>query len=401
MLKPKSAYIAFEAFPRPKGASSHIASMITALSQHHGPVLLLCLGFGDLPRFQTEGDIIISRFKGYHPNMLKRSVEFADFVSASLARWGDSIDLCVFRDPWGGTPALASGLDIRYLFEVNALPSWELGYTYPEFINNYSLKHKIEDMEYFCLNASDRILTVSDVTTEALKHKGIDPDKITTIPNSAPDIFFRQDGCGQVPDFMKNGRWIGYFGSLHPWQGVEDAVTAFSRISTGFQDVSMLIVTGGRKGARKKLRKRIRKLGLEDRIILNHPMPHETLAPVVRTFEFSLAPLTDTPRNTRQGCCPVKIIESMAAGTPVIASNLSCVRSLIHHSTDGWLVPPGNSRALAIAMNTLLSEPSTTETLSENALNKAKSHFSRTGIHRELSVYFDTTINTKGVCHVQ
>ncbi|MCG8553401.1 MAG: hypothetical protein MI799_23600 [Desulfobacterales bacterium] len=39
MQTPRSVYIAFEVFPRPKGASSHMASMLRALESGHGPVL--------------------------------------------------------------------------------------------------------------------------------------------------------------------------------------------------------------------------------------------------------------------------------------------------------------------------------------------------------------------------
>jgi glycosyltransferase involved in cell wall biosynthesis len=42
-----------------------------------------------------------------------------------------------------------------------------------------------------------------------------------------------------------------------------------------------------------------------------------------------VAPLADTPRNTRQGCCPLKILESLAGGTAVVASDLPVVRDLI------------------------------------------------------------------------
>ena len=59
LREPRSVYVAFEAFPRPKGAASHIASMVTALRRDYAPVLLLCLGFGDMPEWQDEDGIVI------------------------------------------------------------------------------------------------------------------------------------------------------------------------------------------------------------------------------------------------------------------------------------------------------------------------------------------------------
>ncbi len=191
MQTPRSVYIAFEVFPRPKGASSHMASMLRALESGHGPVLLLCLGFGDMPGFQKEGNILIRRCKLYHPNMLKRAQLFAEFVAGHLASFSNTLELAVFRDPWGGLPAVAAPFDLKTLFEVNALPSWELGYTYPGFERNYALKHKIMDMEQCCLDRCGQILTVSDVTARALTGKGVPKEKITTVINSAPEFFFR------------------------------------------------------------------------------------------------------------------------------------------------------------------------------------------------------------------
>jgi glycosyltransferase involved in cell wall biosynthesis len=395
MKTPRSVYIAFEAFPRPKGASTHMASMLQALCNGYGPVLLLCLGFGDMPSFQEEGDILICRCKAYHPNMLKRSEAFGRFVAGALERWGKDVSLCVFRDPWGGMPAVLSGH--RCLFEVNALPSWELGYTYPAFQRNPALKHKIMDMETCCLEGSSRVLTVSAVTARALMGRGVSEDKITTICNCAAAPFFGSPEparpCGDIPP----GRWIGYVGSLHPWQGVEEAVSAFSLVAERFPAVNLLLVTGGQKEQKKRIRKRVRKLGLEQRVSIRRPMPHEALSQALRQCEFTLAPLLDTPRNTRQGCCPVKIIESMAAGVPVLATNLAPVRDLIHHGRDGWLVDPGPVRHLALGMDRLLGDRALTRALAQSAARRAIRDFHPHRVHRALCHCFAKTLTSKGV----
>ena len=49
---------------------------------------------------------MIHRHKVYHPNMLRRAAEFSGFVARMLERAGPQVELCVFRDPWGGGPVL-------------------------------------------------------------------------------------------------------------------------------------------------------------------------------------------------------------------------------------------------------------------------------------------------------
>ena len=63
-----------------------------------------------------------------------------------------------------------------------------------------------------------------------------------------------------------------------------------------------------------------------------------------------VAPLARGDRNEVQGCSPLKIVESMAAGTAVVASDLPVARELVTPGRDGLLVAPGAPRALARAM---------------------------------------------------
>ncbi len=388
MLYIHSVYVAFEAFPRPKGASSHIASMVEVLAsmgESGDKVLLLCLGYGDMPSFQEEGDIIIRRLKEYHPNLLKRAELFLDFVRDSLLALDSKPERIVFRDPWGGIPAIETGSASKVVFEVNGLPSWELEYTWPGINQNLALVHKIMDMEIFCLRNCDAVLTVSSVTAERLPGKGADQSKIKTIPNSAPDVFFDVESNADRAD----KQWMGYVGSLHPWQGVEDGIDAFALISDQQPDLNMMIVGAGKKDRVKAIRKKSRKLGLEDRVVLWPPVPQCGLPDIAKQFSFTIAPLKETYRNTYQGCCPVKVIESMAMGIPVIASDLACLSGIISHQADGVLYPPGKKRSLAYHLLQLATDDDFRQRLSANARNKAKNKFSRTVIHHDLRAFFN------------
>jgi glycosyltransferase involved in cell wall biosynthesis len=76
-----------------------------------------------------------------------------------------------------------------------------------------------------------------------------------------------------------------------------------------------------------------------------------------------------------QGCCPLKIVESMACGTPVIASDLPAVRELISSGNDGMLVPPDSPRALAGALESLLEDVSMRDRLAQGARQRAVKEF--------------------------
>jgi glycosyltransferase involved in cell wall biosynthesis len=60
-----------------------------------------------------------------------------------------------------------------------------------------------------------------------------------------------------------------------------------------------------------------------------------------------VAPLTLNDRNVTQGCCPLKVLEYMAAGRPLVASNLPVVRELVRERLDGLLFAPDDPLDLA------------------------------------------------------
>jgi len=402
---PRSIYAAFEVFPRPKGASAHIAAVVQALAAQNSPVWLLCCGVGEMPALQREGPVVIWRYKDIHANMLRRALGFGRFVASLLRPLRDRRVLAVFRDPWGGLPILRTLNQAAVVFEVNGLPSWELGYNYPRFRQNFALREKIEDLERVCLTNSDALFTVSDVTRDALIEKGVVASKISIVPNCAGDVFFGNrpadsDGSATSTDLigrLDEGRWFGYIGSTHPWQGVEFLVDAWSEVAGEWPDVRLLIVYGRRSPAIRRLRRRIRKLGLTERVVLHPPLVPEQLAAVLPRLEFTCAPLLETARNVVQGCCPIKIVESMAAGTPVLASDLRVTRALIRHDRDGFLVRPGDVRQWALALGRLLRDRDIGKRLGREALSTGHSHFTSEIMSDRLQTVFQSAFTGSGI----
>ncbi len=89
-----------------------------------------------------------------------------------------------------------------------------------------------------------------------------------------------------------------------------------------------------------------------------------------RRAYVSVAPLTRCDRNELQGCCPLKILESMAVGTPVIASRLAVCRELIDPGKEGLLVTPDAPRALAHALVQCLENSDQVVQMGDNARKK-------------------------------
>jgi glycosyltransferase involved in cell wall biosynthesis len=91
--------------------------------------------------------------------------------------------------------------------------------------------------------------------------------------------------------------------------------------------------------------------------------------------DFIVAPLTANDRNLIQGCCPLKIIESMAVGTPVIASDLPVVRELGVNYQHFWLVKPGSAKAIKDAILTIANQPNLRQQIAIQARQQIEKYF--------------------------
>ena len=363
----RALYAAFDRFPSRKGAAVHIDRFARTLFDELGGGLLYVLGGPDLPLRQIEGNVEILRFAEDVPNFLERAMAFGARLASVVDDHAHSLEVCHFRDPWSGV-AIALRGERRYstVFEVNALPSVELPYLFPA-VGPRTLA-KIRSMEMECLAASDVIVSPSHTTAEFLKGFGVGEAKIRVVPNGA-ELDSARPRPDDAPDL-----YILYFGSAQTWQGIETLLRAFARLAD-FETLR-LVICGSRDGkAWKPYEKLATKLGIADRIIWKFALDEEQLSRWRQHALVSIAPLTDSPRNVTQGCAPLKILESMASGVAVVASNLAPVRELIRDRHDGWLVHPDRPSELARALRILLDDPDYARQLGAEARRTIEQRF--------------------------
>lgn len=91
---------------------------------------------------------------------------------------------------------------------------------------------------------------------------------------------------------------------------------------------------------------------------------------------------------------PLTVIEAMACGTPVVASNVGGVGELVADGVTGLLVPPQDSRALAAAIEALLDDGSRREALGTAAAHRVLEHFT---LERQADAYLDLYAELRGI----
>ncbi|OQY84576.1 MAG: hypothetical protein B6D40_05195, partial [Anaerolineae bacterium UTCFX3] len=130
-----------------------------------------------------------------------------------------------------------------------------------------------------------------------------------------------------------------------------------------------------RSRQRKLLAKYIRKLGIEASVIVQPAVPHHEVPALVAAADICVAPLGLNDRNVTQGACPIKVLEYMAAGRPLLASNMPIVRELVREDVDALLFSPNDPEDLARQALTLLDDFELSKRLSDSAAERARTKF--------------------------
>ncbi|PYE55649.1 glycosyltransferase family 4 protein [Deinococcus yavapaiensis] len=112
---------------------------------------------------------------------------------------------------------------------------------------------------------------------------------------------------------------------------------------------------------------------------------------------YAQATVTVLPSTTQGEAFGMVLIEAMASGTAVIATDLPGVRTVVQHGHDGLLVPPGDSGALASALETLLSQPTLAHAMGERGRVKVHSKYDWNVIGDELEQLYEQVVPSTGV----
>lgn len=311
MNKPKVLLSSFDRVPSAKGASQHIRANIQILRRQY-EIGLLSLGASPL------ADVKHVCFEQPIANWLRRAEAFQSFCARTYENYPD-YTVVHGRSPWELMPAVGRR---KIVFEVNALPSIELLERHPNVATSSTFLTKVRHAEDIVLHSSERILTPSRVTAKYVKSRLMEDIPVDVVPNApsfAPvnSIF---------PSLRQEPFRVVYIGSLSNWQGLSPALRAMSRSSLAW---SLDIFTGAGKKQLRELQKTIEHLNLSAKVQVRSPVAHRQLAETLSKYDLGLAPLLPCARNLVQGCMPIKILDYLAAGLPVLAPDMPVVREIV------------------------------------------------------------------------
>ncbi|HWU38604.1 MAG TPA: glycosyltransferase family 4 protein, partial [Candidatus Acidoferrum sp.] len=230
---------------------------------------------------------------------------------------------------------------------------------------------------------TDRIITVSSRLRQTLLAMGIGrPEQMVVIPLGLDlDRFLRmpkgQDDLRASFGVPIGTPLLGIVGRLVPIKDHPTLLRALTLIPDGQGAPHLLVVGDGE--CRENLQRFTHHLGLVSRV---HFLGWRN------DLEAILGELDMVVCCSRNEGTPVAIIEAMAAGVPVICTDVGGVGDLVTHGKTGWLVPAGDPAVLARGIESLLADSELRRRLAATARPMAlERHQLKRLIHRMETLY--------------
>lgn len=228
------------------------------------------------------------------------------------------------------------------------------------------------------LSMADTLVAISRFTADRMR--ALCPQAhIVSIPNGVDRSPYAQAAGrieGLAPE-IRPGSYLLFLGRLKERKGVDVLLHALSQMTV--PGVPLVIAGAGEE--RPALEALCARLGLRDRVYFVGAVQHPAKAYLL---QHALA--TVVPSRTWEAF-PLVVLESYAAGTPVLASRLAGLEDVIDTGTTGWLVTPENPRALAGALDEACRNREHTRRLGEHARQRAQEYDWSVIAARHLELY--------------
>jgi glycosyltransferase involved in cell wall biosynthesis len=211
----------------------------------------------------------------------------------------------------------------------------------------------------WALRSAARVVAVSRALGEACVDLGVDRARLVVQHNGVDGTEFRlRDKAAARKDLgIKHARPIVlYVGNVKPEKGCDVLIEAADKLVRieGRRDVDVVLVGSGELDA--ELRARVAAIGLEKNVTFAGRRLHSEIPTWLAASDLLCLP------SRREGC-PNVILEALASGRPIVASNVGGVPELVRDGENGLLPPAADSDALSRALASALDKTWSPEAL--------------------------------------
>ncbi|WP_414562124.1 MULTISPECIES: glycosyltransferase family 4 protein [unclassified Anabaena] len=224
--------------------------------------------------------------------------------------------------------------------------------------------HGAEEVANRVFSAATVIIAVSEEVKSYLMNY-VDESKVYVIPNGVNPQRFSIVANDNLADSFT----VGFVGSLKPWHGLSILTEAFARLHQHVPNAQLLIVGDGPE--RENLEAELVAKKLDAYTQFTGAVNPDAVPQLLTKIDVAVAPY---PAQSDFYFSPLKVYEYMAAGLPVVVSNIGQLTNLIDSGVNGILCPPGDAIALANSLEQLWRSPNLRRSLGQAARNTVLTH---------------------------
>lgn len=323
-------------YPPAVGGSSNYAHQLSVAQARAGhQVVVFTTQEGDYPRHESRDGYEIYR---------ERALAWP---------WGNPITLGVLRRLFSRDDDSFDLLDAHshLMFTTNQAAFRKHFSKNPLIITNHGFRVKrgasmgvsqsiyLSTLGRWTLRAADYVVSLTENDRRKTISAGVPSGKAIVIPNGVDTYLFRPQTSEQIPHSIV---WAGRFA---PEKGLEQLLKAARLLAAEVPDSKFLLVGSGEE--RGRLVALARQLKLEDNVLFVDPIPAKGIAALLNKCTlFALPSLSEG--------VPTALLEAMSCAIPVVAASGIGLEEVVGDA--GIFAHAGNSRELAVAIKTILTD---------------------------------------------
>lgn len=360
------------------GIARHVFGLAKALTAEGHDVGVVTLDFPGAPDYEeVEGfKVYRSKTEVGHPNFLTWAFLFNHFLEKQLAAANKDFgfDLIHIHD-WLVAP---SGIGFKHFCGkplVCTMHSTEHGRSSLHDPDSFM----IDGMEWWaCFEAARIVVTSNSMKGEVCGHFNVSGEKVAVIPN-AIDVEKYDVGVDRWSVRRRFGvgdheKLVLYVGRLVPQKGIEYLIRAVPRISRRFPEAKFVIV--GEGWMRGHLEWLADQSGQRWRINFTGFISDEDLIALTKSADAMVVPSIYEPFG-------IVALEGMAAGVPVVASQVGGLAEVVEHDKTGVYAYSRSPDSIAWGVERVLSDQGYRDWLVKNGHDAVKSRFSWGAVARQ------------------
>ena len=247
---------------------------------------------------------------------------------------------------------------IPVVYEIRAF--WEDAAVDHGTTREGSMRYRLSRaLETRAARQADAVTCICEGLRAELIGRGIDPLKITVIPNAVEPVQFPfcppPDAALRAQLGLVAGEVLGFIGSFYGYEGLDLLVASLPAMLQQRPALKLLLVGGGPEESR--LRAQVSALGLQNSVIFTGRVPHAEVNRYYSVVDVLVYPRH--PMRLTELVTPLKPLEAMAQGQLFVASDVGGHRELVRDGENGRLFRAGDREALVKTVLDLLGNPET------------------------------------------